>query len=57
VEVPVGRRPLGRSRPRWEDIIKMDLKEVGSGMGWIDRAQVRDKRRALVNAVMNIRVP
>ena len=57
VEIPEGRRPLGRPRHRWKDIIKMNLEEVGSGMDWIDRAQVRDKRRAVINAVMNIRVP
>ena len=56
VEIPEGRRPLGRPRRRWEDIIKMDLEEVGSGMNWIDRAQDKDKWRALVNAVMNIPV-
>ena len=49
--------PLGRSRRRWEDI-KIDLQEVGcGGMDWIDLAQDRDRRRALVNAVMNFRVP
>jgi hypothetical protein len=42
---------------RWEDTIKMDLEEMGSGMDWIDRAQDRDRWRALVNAVMNIRAP
>jgi hypothetical protein len=55
---PEGRRPLGRPRRRWEDNIKMDLREVGlGGMDWIDLAQVRDRWRALVNAVMNLRVP
>ena len=53
-----GRRPLGRPRYRWEDNIKMDLQEVGCGvMGWIDLAQERDSWRALVNVVMNLRVP
>ena len=53
-----GRRPLGRPRCRWEDNIKMDLQEVGcGGIDWIDLAQDRDGWRALVNAVMNIRVP
>jgi hypothetical protein len=55
---PEGRRPLGRPRCRWEDNIKMDLQEVGcGGMGWIDMAQDRDRWRALVSAVMNLRVP
>jgi hypothetical protein len=55
---PEGRRALGRSRRRWEDNIKMDLREVGwGGMDWIDLAQDRDRWRALVNAVMNLRVP
>jgi hypothetical protein len=55
---PEGRRPLGRPKPRWEDNIKMDLQEVGGGgMEWIDMAQDRDSLRALVNAVMNLRVP
>jgi hypothetical protein len=54
---PEGRRPLGRSRRTWEDNIKMDLREVGWGMDWIELAQDRDRWRALVNAVMNLRVP
>jgi hypothetical protein len=55
---PEGRRPLGRPRRRWEDNIKIDLQEVGwGGMDWIDMAQDRDIWRALVNAVMNFRVP
>jgi hypothetical protein len=54
---PEGRRPLGRPRQRWEDNIKMDLQEVGwGGMDWIDMAQDRDRWRALVSAVMNLRV-
>ena len=54
---PEGRRPLGRPRHRWEDI-KMDLLEVGCGcLDWIELAQGRDKWRALVNVVMNLRVP
>jgi len=53
-----GKRPLGRSRCRWEDNIKMDLQEVGcGGMDWIELAQDRDKWQALVNAVMNFWVP
>jgi hypothetical protein len=55
---PEGKRPLGRSRRRWEDNIKMDLMEIGwGGMDWIDVAQDRDQLRALVNTVMNLRVP
>jgi len=51
-------RPLGRLRPRWEDNIKMNLQEVGCvGMDWIEVAQDRDRWWALVNAVMNLRVP
>jgi hypothetical protein len=52
-----GRRPLGRPRRRWEDIIKVDLREVEWGTGWIDLAQDRDRWRAVVNAVMNLRFP
>jgi hypothetical protein len=55
---PEGKRPLGRPRRRWEDNVKMDLQEVGcGGIHWIDLAQGRDRWRALVNAVMNVRVP
>jgi hypothetical protein len=50
--------PLGRPRRRWEDDIKVDLLEVGwGGMVWVALAEDRDKWRALVNAVMNLRVP
>jgi hypothetical protein len=54
---PERRRPLGRPRPRWEDNIKMDLQAVGWGMDWTELAQGRDRWRALVNEVMNLRVP
>ena len=55
---PEGKTPLGRTRHRWEDNIKMDLQEVGcGGMDWIKLAQDRDRWRALVNAVMNLQVP
>jgi hypothetical protein len=55
---PEGKRPLGRSRRRWEDNIKADLHGVGcGGMDWIELPEVRDRWRALVNAVMNLRVP
>jgi hypothetical protein len=58
VENPEGKRPLGRLRRRWVNNIKMDLREIGWDSGdWIDLAQDRDQWRALVNAVMNIRVP
>jgi 3-oxoacyl-ACP reductase-like protein len=54
---PEEMRPLGRHRHRWEDDIMMDLQEVGcGGMDWIGLAQVRDRWRAIVNAVMNLRV-
>jgi hypothetical protein len=53
-----GRRPLGRPRRRWEDNIKMYLWEIGfADVDWIDFAQDRDRWRALVNTVMNLRVP
>ena len=53
-----GNRPLGRLKRRWEDNIKMDLKEVGGGgMYWIEMIDNRDRLRAHVNAVMNLRVP
>ena len=54
---PEGKRPLGRPRRRWEDNIKMDLWEVEGGGDWMELAQDRDRWRALVNTVMNFRVP
>ena len=55
---PEGKRPLGRPRRRWEDNIKMDIQVVGcGGIDWIELAQDRDRWRALVNAVMNLRIP
>ena len=55
---PEGKRPLGRPRRRWEDNIKMDLQEVGGGCeDWMELAQDRDRWRALVSTVMNLRVP
>jgi hypothetical protein len=58
VGMPERKRPLGRTRRKWVDNIKMDLRETGwDGMDWIDLAQNMDQWRALVNAVMNLRVP
>jgi hypothetical protein len=60
---PEGKKPLGTPRRKWVDNIKMDLREMRSdgmgwdGMGWVDLAQDRDQWRALVNTVMNLRVP
>jgi hypothetical protein len=54
---PEGKRPLKRPRRRWEDGIKMNLREIGwGGVEWIHLAQDRDRWRAVVNAVMNLRV-
>ena len=54
---PKGKRPLGITRPRWGDNIKMDLQEVGcGGLDWIELVQDRDRWPALVNVVMNLRV-
>jgi hypothetical protein len=55
---PEGKRPLGRPRRRWEDVIRMDLREsgLGGGVDWIRLAQDRDGWRAVVSAVMNLRV-
>jgi hypothetical protein len=58
VRKPEGKRPLGRPRRRWENNIKMYLQELEcEGMDWIGVAQDMDRLRALVNAVMNLRVP
>jgi len=54
---PKGKRPLGRPRRSWEDNIKMDLREVGGGGAWMELAQGRDRWRAVVNTMMNFRVP
>jgi hypothetical protein len=55
---PEGKRPLGRPRGRWVDLIRMDLEEVGWGdADWIGLAQDRNRWRALVNLVLNLRVP
>jgi hypothetical protein len=57
VRKPEGKRPLGRPRCRWENNIRMDLRETGwGGMDWIDLAQDRDQLRALVNTIINLRV-
>jgi hypothetical protein len=54
---PEGKRPLGRHRRRWEDNIRMNLREIGwGGMDWIDLAQDKDQWRDLVNTVINLRV-
>jgi hypothetical protein len=55
---PEGKRPLGRPRRRWEDIVRVNLQEVGCGCeDWIGLAQDRDRWRALVSAVRKLRVP
>jgi hypothetical protein len=55
---PEGKRPLGRGRCRWVENIKMDFREIGcGGMDWTDLAQDRDQWRAVMNTIMNIRVP
>jgi len=55
---PEGKRQLGTPKRRWVDNIKMDIQEVGcGGVDWIELAQDSDRWRALVNAVMNLRVP
>jgi hypothetical protein len=58
VGMPEGKRPLGRPRRRWVNNFKMDLREiVQDGIDWIDLAQNSDQWRALMNTVMNLRVP
>ena len=52
-----GKKPLGRPRRRWKDNIKMDLEEVGGSGDWMELARDRNRWRALVNTVMNFRVP
>jgi hypothetical protein len=55
---PTGKRPLGRPRPRWEDNIRMDFKEIGiNTRNWVDLTQDKDYWRVLVNVVLNLRVP
>ena len=55
---PTGKRSLGRSKRRWEDNIRMDLKEIGiNRRNWVVSAQDRDYWRALVNAALNLRIP
>jgi hypothetical protein len=55
---PEGKRPLGRHRDRWEDNIKLDLRDIGiDGTNWIQLAQDRFQWRAFVNSVMNLRGP
>jgi hypothetical protein len=54
---PEGKRPLGRPRRKWEDGIRMDLRDIGLEIvDWIQLAQDRDRRRAVVNTLMNLRV-
>jgi hypothetical protein len=58
VRRPEGKRPLGRPRHRWEDNIKLDLREIGiDGANWIHLAQNKVQWRAFVNTIMNLRVP
>jgi hypothetical protein len=58
VGMPEGKKPLGRPRLTWVDNIKMNLREIRwDGMDWIDLTQDRDQWRALMNTVMNLRVP
>ena len=58
VWIPQGKKPLERPKCRWDYNIKMDLKAVGwTGMGWLELAQDKDRWQALVNVVLNLRVP
>jgi hypothetical protein len=57
VGIPEGRQPLERPRSRWKDNIKMCLQKMGWGMDWIELVRDRDRWRALVNAIMNLRAP
>ena len=55
---PTGKRPLGKSRHRWKDNIRIDFEEMGINAGnWVDSAQSRDYWRAFLNAALNLRVP
>ena len=54
---PERKRPLGRPRRIWKNTIKIDLQEVGADGDWMELAQDRDRWRALVNTVLNLRVP
>jgi hypothetical protein len=56
VEKPEGKRPLRKPRHRWEDGIRIDLRKLAEGVEWIQSAMDRDRWRALVNTVMNLRV-
>ena len=57
-DTSTGNKPLGRPRHRWEDNIRMDLKEIGINMrNWVDSAKDRDYWRLLVNVALNLRVP
>ena len=57
-DIPEGKKPMGRPRRRWDGDIKMDLQEVGGGCeDWMELAEDRDRWRALVSTVMNLRLP